>query len=291
MYRSLLNTAARSSRNTSRQLSKSKRLLSSSSSTKTSSVPRWIAPSSMLALGLASYCYMSSQPVALDAKKTTSKTEKKAQDAGEATKAEEPVKKDGGVADGDKKVDDKADDKADDDKKEGNQGQEEGGQQAAFDPETGVINWDCPCLGGMAHGPCGEEFKEAFSCFVFSEAEPKGFDCIEKFKNMQNCFRRYPDVYSEEIRGDDEPVDDFNKPEDKSAAAVTPTDKQVDAPADGVIVEEVVPVESVVIEEVAVPEKGIVFEKVSTPEEGVIFEEVFVDSETSDATANQSETK
>ena len=24
------------------------------------------------------------------------------------------------------------------------------------------INWDCPCLGGMAHGPCGEEFKAAF---------------------------------------------------------------------------------------------------------------------------------
>ena len=29
----------------------------------------------------------------------------------------------------------------------------EAGQQAAFNPETGEINWDCPCLGGMAHGP------------------------------------------------------------------------------------------------------------------------------------------
>lgn len=34
----------------------------------------------------------------------------------------------------------------------------------------------------MAHGPCGEEFKTAFSCFVFSEEEPKGMDCIEKFQ-------------------------------------------------------------------------------------------------------------
>ncbi|ODQ59664.1 hypothetical protein WICANDRAFT_22698, partial [Wickerhamomyces anomalus NRRL Y-366-8] len=61
----------------------------------------------------------------------------------------------------------------------------------------GEINWDCPCLGGMANGPCGEEFKEAFSCFIYSEADPKGFDCIEKFKNMQTCFRKYPDIYSE----------------------------------------------------------------------------------------------
>lgn len=60
--------------------------------------------------------------------------------------------------------------------------EEEAGQEGAFNPETGEINWDCPCLGGMAHGPCGEEFKTAFSCFVFSEADPKGMDCIEKFQ-------------------------------------------------------------------------------------------------------------
>jgi mitochondrial intermembrane space import and assembly protein 40 len=60
--------------------------------------------------------------------------------------------------------------------------EEEAGAQGAFNPETGEINWDCPCLGGMAHGPCGEEFKAAFSCFVFSEEEPKGMDCIDKFK-------------------------------------------------------------------------------------------------------------
>ena len=60
--------------------------------------------------------------------------------------------------------------------------EEEAGQQGAFNPETGEINWDCPCLGGMAHGPCGEEFKTAFSCFVYSTEEPKGMDCIEKFQ-------------------------------------------------------------------------------------------------------------
>lgn len=59
---------------------------------------------------------------------------------------------------------------------------EELDQQGAFNPETGEINWECPCLGGMAHGPCGDEFKAAFSCFVYSKEEPKGMECIGKFK-------------------------------------------------------------------------------------------------------------
>ncbi|SAL98622.1 hypothetical protein [Absidia glauca] len=85
---------------------------------------------------------------------------------------------------------------------------EEKDQSAAYDPETGEINWDCPCLGGMAQGPCGENFKAAFSCFVYSEAEPKGFDCVEKFKNMQDCFREHPDIYGDEIDDDDEEDDE-----------------------------------------------------------------------------------
>lgn len=53
------------------------------------------------------------------------------------------------------------------------------------------------CLGGMPHGPCGEQFRAAFSCFVYSEQEPKGIECVEKFKDMQECFRAHPDVYGE----------------------------------------------------------------------------------------------
>ncbi|KAL1972738.1 hypothetical protein VTN31DRAFT_7152 [Thermomyces dupontii] len=79
--------------------------------------------------------------------------------------------------------------------------------QAAFNPETGEINWDCPCLGGMAYGPCGEEFRAAFSCFVYSKEEPKGMDCIDKFKAMQDCFRQHPDVYGSQLE-DDEEVDE-----------------------------------------------------------------------------------
>jgi intermembrane space import and assembly protein 40 len=60
--------------------------------------------------------------------------------------------------------------------------EEEAANQGAFNEETGEINWECPCLNGMAYGPCGENFRAAFSCFVYSTEEPKGVDCIEKFK-------------------------------------------------------------------------------------------------------------
>ncbi len=66
---------------------------------------------------------------------------------------------------------------------------------------NGIIDWDCPCLGGMAQGPCGETFKEAFSCFVYSQADPKGSDCIEYFKAMHECVAAHPEVYG----GDEEP--------------------------------------------------------------------------------------
>jgi mitochondrial intermembrane space import and assembly protein 40 len=89
---------------------------------------------------------------------------------------------------------DRVDEKADGIPSEDGDEESSGG---AFDPVTGKINWDCPCLGGMAYGPCGMQFREAFSCFVYSEEEPKGIDCVEKFKAMQDCFRENPDVYGD----------------------------------------------------------------------------------------------
>ena len=94
----------------------------------------------------------------------------------------------------------------------------------------------------MAHGPCGEEFRAAFSCFVYSKEEPKGMDCIDGFRyavliadepcplrtiksdlymtleteecadqmqnrGMQDCFRLHPDVYNDEL-ADPEPSED-----------------------------------------------------------------------------------
>lgn len=81
--------------------------------------------------------------------------------------------------------------------------EEEAQGEGAFNPVTGEINWDCPCLGGMAYGPCGPEFREAFSCFVYSKEEPKGMDCINKFQNMQTCFREHPEHYKDELENDE----------------------------------------------------------------------------------------
>ncbi|PPQ79962.1 hypothetical protein CVT25_003034 [Psilocybe cyanescens] len=108
----------------------------------------------------------------------------------------------------------------------------------AFNPETGEINWDCPCLGGMAHGPCGPEFREAFSCFVFSEAEPKGINCVDKFQNMQNCFRAHPEVYADEIMDDDDDTetadskglsDDNNIPDETPSELATTPKSHIEA--------------------------------------------------------------
>lgn len=63
---------------------------------------------------------------------------------------------------------------------------------------SGEINWNCPCLGGMASGPCGSEFKDAFSCFHYSKEEVKGSDCLEQFRAMQECMQRYPELYPQE---------------------------------------------------------------------------------------------
>ncbi|RIA87607.1 hypothetical protein C1645_739983 [Glomus cerebriforme] len=96
-------------------------------------------------------------------------------------------------------------------------------QSGAFNPETGEINWDCPCLGGMAKGSCGEQFKAAFSCFIYSKAEPKGVDCLEQFQKMKECFRQHPDEYGEELDDDDELEE-----EAKHIDMVTEDAKQID---------------------------------------------------------------
>jgi len=99
--------------------------------------------------------------------------------------------------------------------------EEEADQQGAFNPETGEINWDCSCLGGMAHGVCGEDFRAAFSCFVYSNEEPKGMDCIEKFKGMQDCFRAHPDVYGAELEDEEEEIDEELRAQGLSREQVT----------------------------------------------------------------------
>lgn len=78
----------------------------------------------------------------------------------------------------------------------------------------GSINWSCPCLGGMVAGPCGYQFKETFSCFHNSKAEPKGSDCFEEFYKFQDCLLGHPDLYGK----DDEAasaLEELNKESEK----------------------------------------------------------------------------
>ncbi|KAG9122682.1 hypothetical protein FRC07_000821, partial [Ceratobasidium sp. 392] len=91
----------------------------------------------------------------------------------------------------------------------------------------------------MAHGPCGPQFREAFSCFVYSNEEPKGVDCVEKFKAMQDCFREHPDVYGEEIddEDEDEVTERSEKPEipssesrDEASPSTKPQDTERNKP-------------------------------------------------------------
>ena len=67
----------------------------------------------------------------------------------------------------------------------------------------------------MAYGPCGEQFKAAFSCFHYSEADPKGSDCIPQFRDMQECFVKYPEMYGKDDELDEE--DDFMNKETENA--------------------------------------------------------------------------
>ncbi|KAI5950447.1 MNN9 [Candida theae] len=128
------------------------------------------------------------------------------------------------------KLDEKSSDLKSSDKSNNDQ---EGGdgddhQAAAYNPETGEINWDCPCLGGMAHGPCGEEFKEAFSCFIYSETEPKGIDCIKKFENMRTCFKKYPEHYKEELFDDDDKENSTETVEHEVLETAEPAVKEIE---------------------------------------------------------------
>ncbi|KAI3641682.1 hypothetical protein MIR68_000250 [Amoeboaphelidium protococcarum] len=119
-------------------------------------------------------------------------------------------------------------------------------EQSAYNPETKEINWDCPCLAGMADPalPCTPQFKEAFSCFVFSpdstEDRMKGAECVDLFKAMQDCFQKFPEAYADQLRDEDDDNDNDNA---TTASAVQDDitgdhDAAASAPGQGVHVSE-----------------------------------------------------
>ena len=93
------------------------------------------------------------------------------------------------------------------------------------------------------------QFREAFSCFVFSEQEPKGIDCVEKFKAMQDCFREHPDVYAEGtfpvFAGNESsslfPIELDEGDDDDPNAATEPSEAPVLTTADGAPLDQSIP--------------------------------------------------
>lgn len=77
----------------------------------------------------------------------------------------------------------------------------------------------------MASGPCGEQFKSAFSCFHYSTEDIKGSDCVDQFRAMQECMQKYPDLYPQE----DEEEEEEEKPaehEKETAPSKTTASKE-----------------------------------------------------------------
>ena len=89
----------------------------------------------------------------------------------------------------------------------------------------------------MAVGPCGPEFREAFSCFHYSKEEPKGSDCLPKFAEMQECMKQHPDLY-EERKTEDKDADEAPKTDEGEPAAKEPEVAVVDSPETGAKEEE-----------------------------------------------------
>ncbi|KAJ0037878.1 hypothetical protein Pint_21945 [Pistacia integerrima] len=63
---------------------------------------------------------------------------------------------------------------------------------------------ECPCIADLRKGPCGEQFSEAFLCFLKSTSEEKGSDCVHPFVALQNCIKANPNAFSKDILDEDE---------------------------------------------------------------------------------------
>lgn len=82
---------------------------------------------------------------------------------------------------------------------------------------------NCPCISSMRDGPCGDSFIAAYKCFLESETEPKGMNCVEQFKGMQACMADHPEEYN--LDDDDDDADPFaaQKPDSSQETPTSPT--------------------------------------------------------------------
>merc|ERR1712028_17533 len=104
------------------------------------------------------------------------------------------------------------------------------------EPSQNIADYDdpfeCPCVQTLVQGPCGTEFKTAYLCFINSNEEQKGMDCVDLFIAMQDCFKEHPETFEKYAAlsgGDDDDDDDeeeFDEPPTPSPEPSTPVDSQ-----------------------------------------------------------------
>ncbi|XP_062217475.1 mitochondrial intermembrane space import and assembly protein 40 homolog [Phragmites australis] len=63
---------------------------------------------------------------------------------------------------------------------------------------------ECPCLDDLKKGPCGDQFIDAFSCYLKSTKEEKGSDCVNPFIALQNCIKENKEAFIKEILEEEE---------------------------------------------------------------------------------------
>jgi intermembrane space import and assembly protein 40 len=64
-----------------------------------------------------------------------------------------------------------------------------------------------PAAGDLKDGPCGSNFVEAFSCFIRSDHEEKGMDCLPQFAAFQECLRGNPEHVDKIMQDADDALD------------------------------------------------------------------------------------
>lgn len=80
---------------------------------------------------------------------------------------------------------------------------------------------ECPCVAELRDGPCGEAFTEAFLCFIKSQAEEKGSDCVSPFIALQKCIQENKDAFAKYDLDDNDTEDGENAQEDKGSAVLS----------------------------------------------------------------------
>ncbi|XP_035234002.1 mitochondrial intermembrane space import and assembly protein 40-B-like [Stegodyphus dumicola] len=68
----------------------------------------------------------------------------------------------------------------------------------------------------MAVGPCSVEFRESLTCFHNSTADPKGSDCLEQFREMNECMARYPALYKKTDEEEERALEGLDEDDEES---------------------------------------------------------------------------